>query len=714
MTRITNFFKAIACITCLTVQINSVSAQWTSPINGNGSAASPWEITTIAHLKDLADYVNAGNGNATQNRYYKLMNNIAYNSTIGIIGGWDPIGNNVTPGAIFQGNFDGNGNVVSNIRINRSTTPYIGLFGYVSDAHIHDLGIEIAQTRIIGGQYVGALIGRADHSTIENCYAAGNITGTSEVGGLVGWLRSGAIVNSYAACNVSGTNAGGFVGANNGNITDCYATGDVTGTSYLGGFVGLNRDGFIAYCYATGDITATGDFIGGLVGENFTLATLISCVAANNVVTGGVNNNNINRVAGINAGTLSNNYAYNGMLITPHNGDPGIPASMAALMSFSFYNMGSNWYSNRPWRIDTNDNPHEIWKICNGETLPFLQWQSQWIVCNPPCTFTTYGTGTQGTPYLIYYPCQLEDLAIFVNQGGGAQTIGKYFRLMNNIDLIDYSYGAGWDPIGNNKMGGANFQGNFDGNGKVVSNIRINQSTTDYIGLFGCVYGAHIHGLGIEIDQAIIGGHCVGGLMGRADYSTIENCYVTGNGTITGTSFVGGLVGATRLSTIRDSYAICEVSGATTVGGFIGESDGAIETSYAAGDVIAKGNQIGGFVGTNRATTVDCYAKGDVFGPFGIVSCIGGFAGVNERSLTYCYATGDITVTGSYIGGLAGTNFDGATIRNCVAANKTVSGGPNNVGRVSGTNTGTLSNNYAYDNMVITPSGSSYAAHPQI
>jgi len=195
MTKIATFFKVVACIICLTIQMNTVSAQTWPPfgVSGQGTALDPWQITTITQLTQLASYVNAGNGLQTAGKYYKLMNNVDYHSSIHISAlGWSPIGNLAVGNAIFQGNFDGNGKVVSNIWINRDQTGYIGLFGYVSSAHIHDLGVEIYQT-IIGSQYVGGLIGQADHSIIENCYVTGNVTGISFVGGLIGYSVSSNI-----------------------------------------------------------------------------------------------------------------------------------------------------------------------------------------------------------------------------------------------------------------------------------------------------------------------------------------------------------------------------------------------------------------------------------------------------------------------------------------------------------------------------------------
>jgi hypothetical protein len=404
MTKITNFITVIACIACLTAQINSVSAQWIpgGSVNGNGSASNPWEITTITHLTELATYVNAGNGPHTAGKYYKLMNDVDYNSVPQSFVGWSPIGDNQTIGATFRGNFDGNGKQVANIRINRGAISYIGLFGYISSANIHDLGLEGYQA--IGNYYVSSLARIAENSIIENCYATGTITGFSCLGGLIGINSSSTIRNCYAIC-------------------------DVIGYSAVGGLVGINSIGSINYCYATGDITGPGGtYFGGLVGNNN--GTLRNCVAANDTVSGGISN--INRIVGNTVGgALSNNYAFTGMVITPIGGVPGISAPMDTLMSYNFYNTGSNWYNNIPWSMDTDDNPLESWKICDGETLPFLQWEG--LSCSKKSPFAE----NQKKEYAaVQFGQQL--LVIAPNPVSGMVTISATDE-MQQLDLFDFT-----------------------------------------------------------------------------------------------------------------------------------------------------------------------------------------------------------------------------------------------------------------------------------
>jgi len=552
-TRFTNFFSVVACITCLLITSNANAQNWPplQGIGGLGTSGDPWQITTITLLEELALYVNAGNGPQTAGKYYILINDISYISQHRP--GWDPIGNNTNAGAIFQGNFDGNGKTVS-IYSNRSSEAFIGLFGYISNAEIKNLGVE-ANRFIRGGQCVGGLVGRADNSIIHNCYVVGSITGNSHVGGLVGLNYNSNISNCYTLCEVSGNRAvggfvgvnfgtvqtcyaaetitstngqsGGFVGVNMHTIINCYATGNVSGTgSNIGGFAGINSSGTISNCYASGDINITlGDYIGGMVGENSNSATLQNCVAANNTIIGGVSN--VNRVAGANFGNESNNYAY-GNMVTPQplGGVSGIPKNMLELMSFNFYNTGSNWFNSTPWSIDYMPNPNKSWILCDDNMLPRLQWEG--IICTPiipdTCFFNAYGgDGTQGNPYKIYFPCQLADLATFVNSGNGLQTKNKYFKLMNDIDLTVYSYGNGWEPIGGYGYFDhhIHFNGFFDGNGKIITNLKINRVRLDPVGLFGVLSNATIHDLGIE-NCDIIGGFMASSLVGDTYNVTIN------------------------------------------------------------------------------------------------------------------------------------------------------------------------------------------------
>lgn len=113
--------------------------------------------------------------------------------------------------------------------------------------------------------YAGGLVG--ENSGASSSYYLGN--GISD--------GNGTILNSYSHCSVSssGKAAGGLVGNSwGGVIYNCYATGSVTGYSYLGGLVGTIQTtasyaymGVVENCFSTGNVSGH-DRIGGLVGEN--------------------------------------------------------------------------------------------------------------------------------------------------------------------------------------------------------------------------------------------------------------------------------------------------------------------------------------------------------------------------------------------------------------------------------------------------------------
>jgi len=96
---------------------------------------------------------------------------------------------------------------------------------------------------VTGSNQVGALMGVND-GAITNCYATGSVSGQTAVGGLVGVNAMGGITNCSSACTVTGNeNIGGLVGFNVGSVTNSYSAGPVTGVSSAGGLVGLSFGG---------------------------------------------------------------------------------------------------------------------------------------------------------------------------------------------------------------------------------------------------------------------------------------------------------------------------------------------------------------------------------------------------------------------------------------------------------------------------------------
>lgn len=296
-----------------------------------------------------------------------------------------------------------------------------------------------------------------------------------------------------------------------------------------------------------------------------------------------------------------------------------------------------------------------------------------------PTDYTANVTGTLNAYMLVNDANQLQAM--------NTNLAGKY-ALGSNIDATatsGWNVGAGFVPVGNST---ASFNGQLDGLNHVVSNLFINTSTVNYVGLFGYAgAGAGIRDVGL-VSVNVSGQHYVGGLVGWASGS-INNAYVIGS--VNGSSYVGGLVGYNNVGTISNSYASSSVVGSNYVGGLAGINDyGSIANSYATGSV--SGNSfIGGLMGANTHGTVsNSYATGSVAGTGNYA---GGLVGYNVGMVGNSYATGSVD-GGRYVGGLAGDNdMYGGSISNSYATGRvtwTVGFG----GGLVGLGWGTVSNSY--------------------
>ena len=252
--------------------------------------------------------------------------------------GWRPIGSEDGYGGRFNAIFDGNGHLIVNLYVDRTTPseepPAVGLFGYTGhSAVIHNTGIINAS--VAGLEKVGALVGR-NMGEISDSYATGNVSGHDyragglvgenegvisssraavdmscgehgdSFGGLAGW-NYGAISNSHAtgrvSCGEHNDFLGGLTGANWGTISNSYATGDITGDGHVGGLTGsVGLDSVIIASYATGDVMG-GRGVGGLAGGS-------SGVISGSYATGGVTgDSNVGGLAGANGGRIIASYA---------------------------------------------------------------------------------------------------------------------------------------------------------------------------------------------------------------------------------------------------------------------------------------------------------------------------------------------------------------------------------------------------------------------
>ena len=170
----------------------------------------------------------------------------------------------------YHGIFEGNRHTVSNLHVNRPDGDQVGLFstvgtrrGGVDYGEVRNLGLE--NVDVTGREYVGGLAGRAS-APVRRVYTTGEVMGKKMVGGLVGEARN-LISETYSKADVTGvgwesSNVGGLVGyLRLGAVKASYATGDVSGMTWVGGLVGHNSssdDGGVIAGYATGNLGFAG------------------------------------------------------------------------------------------------------------------------------------------------------------------------------------------------------------------------------------------------------------------------------------------------------------------------------------------------------------------------------------------------------------------------------------------------------------------------
>ncbi|MBR2028614.1 MAG: hypothetical protein IKA10_06490 [Oscillospiraceae bacterium] len=247
------------------------------------------EISTAEELAAMsADY--ALNGNGYEFRKYVLTNDIDLSS----VGDFIPIGKNLNHDgyghypsnyqnddyAGFCSWFDGQGYTIKNITINyngdetgRWGEPYAGLFavisplGVVENVTVENITINGIGRNEFSSSDAGGFAAVINGGTVRNCHTQGTVTAAACSGGFVGRLYASSVIeNCSADIDLTGTHyIGGFVGYNdtplkNSQITNCSSYGSVTAympdlNSYLdivkgiGGFVGFTMSGTYTNCH---------------------------------------------------------------------------------------------------------------------------------------------------------------------------------------------------------------------------------------------------------------------------------------------------------------------------------------------------------------------------------------------------------------------------------------------------------------------------------
>lgn len=230
-----------------------------------------------------------------------------------------------------------------------------------------------------------------------------------------------------------------------------------------------------------------------------------------------------------------------------------------------------------------------------------------------------------GKTYMLIYTA--EELAYFADQvtNKGEEKINaklmKHIRL-NPDNMVDekgnllkaQSSLNEWTPIG----GGTNnviFKGIFDGNGYTISGIYVNKPAFERAGFIGTLGGSstsdsgHVKFLGIE-NSYIVGGEQVGGIVGRMNYSEVQQVF-NRKSYVKGTKYAGGIVGYKNNGWLYYSYnsgmVVSSEDRASGIAGYNANASTSLIVSYNVGFLIAPNKGTTAGISTTANSSKDCF-----------------------------------------------------------------------------------------------------------
>ena len=478
-----------------------------------------------------------------------------------------------------------------------------------------------------------------------------------------GWIQRCVNKGSIIAANGDNSvSSGGIVGGNDGTIIDCYNLGEITTSNNstsaqavsVGGIAGSGYLGSIRNAFSLKNIKVNGtrtSYINGVIGSN-NQTEIANCYywgtdtesyatrseyadLCSEEMIRKLNNNGANDVWVLMDGQPALKWELTGVMMT-QDLKIDLEATRAGL---SWIVLGDNVVSSGlEWRKKGSVAWTREQGVCNHpssvkltglepvtiyETRVYAVTSAGETLTTPIETFATLfeTSGTKDDPHLIGDYNQL--LAFSEIIAHGYKMGGELVRLCADIDLKG-DQGVLWEPICSKFSEDYSFEGEFDGQGHVLSHMYIDTKKC-YAGFFGLFRG-YVHDLTI-VDSEI---KCstapstnsyyagVGGFVGSSIwYSSVYPCIAQRcgfEGRIIGGNAIGGIIGAVAtVDAVNDCYVNADItytqniksySSQTGVGGVVGKGNAL--NSYATGTITinnAFGVSYGPVAGIYHKTT---------------------------------------------------------------------------------------------------------------
>ena len=270
------FTFIFACIAAMTAMAQSDGSTVSWGLNGSGTEADPYIISTAADFAAMANNCNADHKGTGE--YFKMTNDIDFGGSEASPTQLPAIGKDgnaqITKIAYgFDGTFDGDGHTISGIyhteNGNNAEGKYNALFGCIDKNGVVKNIVFSENNHITSYNYVGS-IASLNMGTIENCSNYADITATNfAAGGICGFMVNG-----------------------NGTVKDCHNYGNVTAMTYASGICGGSQSGksITTYSYLIEGCTNSG---------KLSTAGIVSCASNAVDIEGCTNSGSINGVKNV-------------------------------------------------------------------------------------------------------------------------------------------------------------------------------------------------------------------------------------------------------------------------------------------------------------------------------------------------------------------------------------------------------------------------------
>ena len=623
--------------------IPQVPVDW---LAGEGTREDPYQITTVEQL------VRFSKTTALAEKAFCLTQDLDLQSVT-----W---GRSVFQ--FFNGHFDGRGFKLHHLTLEGANN--VALFGLIeTNGIVVNLGLE--DVNVSGmDDYVGSLAG-VNQGLIVHCYNTGSVSGDNFIGGLVGGNR-GSLAACYSLASVEGKYyIGGLVGINReGGIGSCYSMSEVEGERYVGGIAGYNT-GIVMTSYSDSEVEGIHS-VGGLVGYHMWEGQITNCFTSGSVQ----GSQYVGGLAGSCASLVTHCYSQSRVQGSEYVG--GLVPSGQVRASFwdvdtsgiameegacgvglTTAEMGDvNIFLEAGWDfVDSNRNGcRDYWHMSSAQ-------RPQLRIAIDLGSEPLQGTGTSEDPYVIedvndLQKMWMESWACY--RLAGILDLTQFDRSGSVVDGFFGTFDGNESVIQNLNLVGEDHFGLFGTLSPTAHVFDLQLLGVDVNGTRDCVGSLAGINSGQITQCSAIGQVCgydyTGGLVGL-NQGTVQQCSYVGYLNAYGRS--GGLIGKNS-GTVNICCSSGSVYGDYTSGGLVGSNYGLIRNCNSDSQVTLNKNYAGGLVSENYGTIEACFSTGTIQGDLRV----GGLVAYNYGSILSSYSTGK-ALGSRYVGGLVGYHYRG-------------------------------------------------------